>query len=68
MVLMFTNLMQMAKEVIALDADDHLLRPTLILSDLSEMRQLQVKVDRVPALSLVAGTACTAWFGAHRAG
>ena len=68
MILMCTNLMQVSKEVIALDADDHLPRPTLILSDLSEMRQFQVKVDRVPAFSLVTGTADTAWLGAHRAG
>ena len=63
---MLVHLVQTLKEVIALDADDHLLRPTLILSDLSEMRQLPVKVDRVPARRLAVCTVCSL-FGAHRA-
>ena len=67
MVLMLSHLMQTLKEVIALDADDHLLRPTLILSDLSEMRQPPAKVDRVPAHGLVVCTVCGALLGAYRA-
>jgi hypothetical protein len=39
------NLLQHEKEVIALDADDHLLRPILIRLTVSELRLLQVQVD-----------------------
>lgn len=38
-----------SKEVIALDADDHLLRPMFIPLTVSEMRLFQVQVNRVPA-------------------
>jgi hypothetical protein len=41
------NLIRHEKDVIALDADDHLLRPTLIRLTVSELRLLQVRVDRV---------------------
>ena len=33
------------KEVIALDADDHLVRPTLIRFNVSELRMFQTQVD-----------------------
>ncbi len=53
MVLMSTYLVQHGKEVIALDADDHLARPMLIRSEFSEMRLSQVQVDRLPTRNLL---------------
>jgi hypothetical protein len=44
---------QASKEVIALDADDHLLRPTSILLYVSDMRLSLVKVDRFQTRSLL---------------
>jgi hypothetical protein len=41
------DLIKHEKEVIALDADDHLLRPLLIRLIVSELRLSQVRVDRV---------------------
>ena len=45
---MSTYLVQHGKEVIALDADDHLARPILIRFMFSETRHSQVQVDRLP--------------------
>lgn len=44
---MINILMQQEKEVIALDADDHLLRPILIRSIVSELRLTPAPVDCV---------------------
>ena len=44
---MINILMQQEKEVIALDADDHLLRPILIRATVSELRLASVPVDCV---------------------
>ena len=44
--------LQSHKEVIALDADDHLLRPASIHPSVSEMRLFQMRADRVPTRSL----------------
>jgi hypothetical protein len=41
------NLMQNGKEVIALDADDHLLRPVMIRLNFSELRLFPMQVDCV---------------------
>ncbi len=41
------NLKQDGKEVIALDADDHLLRPVLIRFNFSELRLFLMQVDCV---------------------
>ncbi len=41
------------KEVIALDADDHLVRPTLIYLSVSEVRLPQMRVDLVPACCIL---------------
>jgi hypothetical protein len=41
------NLLQHEKEVIALDADDHLLRPLMIRLTISELQLMHVRVDRV---------------------
>jgi len=50
---------QQRKEVNALDADVPLLRPTLIRSNVSELRMLQVHVDRVKARHCcLLGAAC----------
>ena len=50
---MSTYLVQYGKEVIALDADDHLARPILIRFEFSELRLSQVQVDRLPMHSFV---------------
>ncbi len=50
---MFTHLMQQGKEVIALDADDHLARPISIRFDYSELRLSRVLVDRLPTRNLL---------------
>ncbi len=47
-----TDLVQHAKEVIALDADDHL-APCLIRFDFSEQRLPWVLVDRLPTRNLL---------------
>lgn len=44
---MNTCLTHEEKEVIALDADDHLMRPVLFLFDFSDLRLFQVRVDRL---------------------
>ena len=52
MIVMSTHFAQSEKEVIALDADDHLPRPMLIhlrFSDLRLLRLQQMQVDRVQA-------------------
>ena len=46
------NFKQAGEEVIALDADDHLLRPVLIRINFSESRLFQMQVDCVPARRL----------------
>ena len=46
MVIMNINLIHHEKEVSALDADDHLLRPILIRFNISGLRLSQVRVDR----------------------
>jgi hypothetical protein len=46
------NIKQAGKEVIALDADDHLLRPVLIRFNFSELRLFQMQVDCVRASRL----------------
>jgi len=46
------NLKQAGKEVIALDADDHLLRPVLIRFKFSELRLFHMQVDCVRASRL----------------
>ncbi len=50
---MFIHLMQQGKEVIALDADDHLVRPLSIRSDCSDSRLSRVLVDRLPTRNLL---------------
>jgi hypothetical protein len=45
--------MQQGKEVIALDADDHLARPTLIPFKFSEMQLCRSLVDLVPTRNLL---------------
>jgi hypothetical protein len=50
---MINNLVQNEKEVMALDADDHLLRPILIRLIISEMRLFPVQVDCVRARRLL---------------
>jgi hypothetical protein len=45
--------MQQGKEVIALDADDHLARPILILLPFSEKQQTRVQMDRLPTRNLL---------------
>ncbi len=50
---MRTHYMQMKKEVMALDADDHLPRPISILLDYSDMRLSQVQVDRFQSRNLL---------------
>ncbi len=55
MIVMGTHSVQAGKEVIALDADDHLPRPTFIHLGFSDLRLLRIKpvqqkqVDRVQA-------------------
>lgn len=49
MVLMNIIQSQPQKEVMAVDADDHLWRPLLIRFNVSEMRLSQLQVDCVPA-------------------
>jgi hypothetical protein len=44
---MNTNLIQTGMEVMALDADDHLVRPMLIRFSVSELRLFPVRVDCV---------------------
>jgi hypothetical protein len=46
------NLNQAGKEVIALDADDHLLRPVSIRFNFSELRLFLMQVDCVRARRL----------------
>jgi hypothetical protein len=46
------DLIHYEKEVIALDADDHLVRPVLIRLTISERRLLQVQVDCVQSRRL----------------
>jgi len=46
------DLIHYEKEVIALDADDHLVRPVLIRLTTSERRLLQVQVDCVQSRRL----------------
>ena len=53
MVLMCSHLMQQGKEVIALDADDHLARPIMIHVVFSEMRLSRVQVDCLPTRNLL---------------
>ena len=48
---------QSHKEVIALDADDHLQRPMTIQSSVSEERLFQMQADRIPMRSLLAACA-----------
>ncbi len=50
---MYTHLMQQGKEVIALDADDHLVRPISIRFDYSDLRLSRVLVDRLPTRNLL---------------
>ena len=50
---MCTHLIQHGKEVIALDADDHLARPILIQFVFSELRLSRVQVDRLPTRNLL---------------
>ncbi len=50
--LICTHLTQQGKEVIALDADDHL-APCLIRFDLSEQRLPWVLMDRLPTRNLL---------------
>ena len=54
---MFIYLMQQGKEVIALDADDHLVRPVSIHSDYSDTRLSRVLVDRLPTRNLLCSCA-----------
>ncbi len=50
---MCTHLVQTGKEVIALDADDHLARPISIRFDYSNVRLTQVLADRLPTRNLL---------------
>jgi len=50
---MCKNLTQLGKEVIALDADDHLARPILICLKLSEVQLARVNVHRLPKRNLL---------------
>ena len=52
MIFMNTSHITQSKEVIALDADDHLLRPTLNYLIISEVRLFQLEVNRVPTRHL----------------
>ncbi len=50
---MYIHFMQQGKEVIALDADDHLVRPISIRVDYSDLRLSRVLVDRLPTRNLL---------------
>ena len=50
---MSTYFVQHGKEVIALDADDHLARPILIRFVFFEMGLSHVQVDRLPTRNLL---------------
>jgi hypothetical protein len=45
--MMHSNYSKSGKEVIALDADDHLARPTIYHLDFSELRLVPLQVDRL---------------------